>query len=127
MADTKAIAGEVRPSSLAISWSSDYHFEWDERPEEYVRHGLVGWGRSRRLARAEDRATAFKGYLGVQHYDPVRWRVAGDVRSVFFLSLFMANQTISLRTYPSVGAALAELRRFHDTLRPARHVTESNC
>lgn len=82
-------------------------------------HGLVGWGRSRRLARAEDRAVAFKAYLGVQHDDPARWHGSGPARSVFFLSLFLANRTVTLRTYPTLGAALVELRRFHAALRPA--------
>jgi hypothetical protein len=103
---------------LAISWSRDYHFEWDNFPEEYVAHGLVGWGRSRRLARAEDAGVAFKAYLGVQHDDPARWQIAGDARSIFFLSLFIANRTVTLRTYSTMGAALAELRRFHAALHP---------
>jgi hypothetical protein len=119
MADAKLEIDDPRRSSLAVRWSADYHSEWDERPEEYLLHGLVGWGRSRRLARAEDRAAAFKAYLGVQHDDPARWHIAGDARSVFFLSLFMANRTINLRTFTSMGAALAELRRFHRSLCPA--------
>jgi hypothetical protein len=111
--------GASHEQPLAIRWSADYHAEWDKRPEAYVEHGLLGWGRSRRLARVEDRSFAFKAYLGVQHYDPARWHVDGDARSVFFLSLFVANRTVTLRTYPTMSAALAELRRFHSTLCPA--------
>lgn len=101
---------------LAIRWSAAYRPEWDEDPAAYVAHGVVGWGRSRRLARAEDPARAFKAYLGVQHYDPGRYHLAGEPRSVFFLSLFLAGRTITLRTFPTVAAALAELRHFHARL-----------
>lgn len=103
-------------SELIIAWSSAYHPAWDNAPSAYVEHGIVAWGRSRRLARAADPAVAFKAYLGVQHDDPARWHGAGEPRAVFFLSLFRAGQTVSLRTYPTVPLALAELRAFHARL-----------
>jgi hypothetical protein len=101
---------------LAIRWSAAHRPEWDEDPAAYVAHGVVGWGRSRRLARAEDAARAFKAYLGVQHFDPARHYLAGEPRSVFFLSLFLAGRTVTLRTFPTLPAALAELRGFHARL-----------
>lgn len=104
------------PSELQIAWSGAYHAEWDDTPAAYVEQDVVGWGRSRRLARASDPAVAFKAYLGVQHDDPARWHVAGEPRAVFFLSLFVAGRTVSLRTFPTMGAALTELRAFHARL-----------
>ena len=103
-------------SSLAIQWSQDYHTEWDAQPEEYVLHGLVGWGRSRRLARIEDPARAFKAYLGVQHDDPSRWNLTGSERSLYFLSLFLNHRTVALRTYTTLAAALDAIWRFHEQL-----------
>jgi hypothetical protein len=45
----------------------------------------------------------------VQHWDPSRWNLPGEDRSVFFLSLFRDNRTLALRTYPTIPAALAAL------------------
>jgi hypothetical protein len=115
-------AGELAPTyaaapqGLTLRWSEIYRPAWDGTPAAYVEHGIVGWGRSRRLARAQDPARAFKAYLGVQHYDPARWHVAGAPRATFFLSLFLAGRTIALRTFPTLGDALAELRAFHGRL-----------
>jgi hypothetical protein len=103
-------------SDLTVRWSAAYHPEWDDTPDAYVAHGVVAWGRSRRLARAEDTARAFKAYLGVQHYDPARWHVPGEPRAVFFLSLFHRGRTVTLRTFPTRAAALAALRDFHARL-----------
>ncbi len=100
-------------SSLLIVWSPIYRSEWDDTPEAYLAHGVVRWGRSRRLAKAEDARRAFKGYLGVQHYDPRRWHGAGEPRATFFLSLFIANRTLALHTYATLAEARAELGRFH--------------
>ena len=119
MADSRSVDSAGRRASLAIQWSREYDSTWDDRPEEYVARGVVGWGRSRRLARAEDRTLDFKAYLGVQHHDPARWHACGDTRAVFFLSLFVSNRTVTLRTYPTIKDALAELGRFHDALRRA--------
>lgn len=101
---------------LTIAWSSAYHPEWDTAPSAYVEHGIASWGRSRRLARAADPAVAFKAYLGIQHNDPSRWHRAGKPHAVFFLSLFLAGRTVTLHTFPTMPAALAELRAFHARL-----------
>ena len=101
---------------LRIHWSPIYNPAWDDTPEAYVEHSLVAWGRSRRLARCEDPRLYFKAYLGVQHYDPARWHVAGEPRTRYFLSLFLAGRTLSLRTYPTLAAALAALHAFHSSL-----------
>lgn len=119
MAKSETDLKESRSPALAITWSRDYHSDWDARPEAYIEHGLVACGRSRRLARAEDRAVAFKAYVGVQHDDPARWHLPGQDRSVFFLSLFIANRTVSLRTYSTMVEACTALRSFHAALRPA--------
>lgn len=113
--DSGAIPDD-KAAGLSMSWSSAYHPEWDATPQAYVAHGVAGWGRSRRLARAEDPARGFKAYLGVQHYDPARWHVVGEPRAVFFLSLFYHGRTVALRTFPTLPAALAELRGFHARL-----------
>ena len=105
------------PSGLTITWSPVYHPEWDNAPSAYVEHGIVGWGRTRRLARADDPTVAFKAYIGIQHDDPARWHGAGAPRAVFFLSLFLARRTIALRTFPTMPALLAELHAFYARLR----------
>jgi hypothetical protein len=107
---------ESPTSGLILHWSAAYQPAWDATPGAYTAHGIVGWGRSRRLARAEDRAVALKAYLGVQHDDPSRWQVAGEPRTVFFLSLFLASRTIALRTFATLPEALAELHAFHARL-----------
>lgn len=101
---------------LTYEWSAIYHPEWDAAPEEYVECGLVGWSHSRRLARIEDPARAFKAYLGVQHFDPCRWNLPGEPATKFFLSLFVRQRTVALRTYPTLAEARAELVRFHASL-----------
>ena len=102
--------------SLAIVWSPIYRPEWDDEPDKYVTHGVVGWGRSRRLARAEDAARRFKAYLGAQHFDPARYGLAGPAQAKFFVSLFVGGRTITLRTYPTLRAAREALERFHAAL-----------
>ena len=104
------------PDGLTFRWSPAYQTEWDETPRAYVDAGVVGIGRSRRLAKAEDRQRAFKAYLGVQHWDPSRWNLPGEERAVFFLSLFRDNRTLALRTYPTIPAALAALHDAWNTL-----------
>ena len=64
---------------LTLRWSPVYQPQWDETPQAYVDAGIVGVGRSRRLARAEDRQRGFKAYLGIQHWDPSRWNLPGDL------------------------------------------------
>jgi len=97
------------PDGLTVRWSFVYQPQWDETPQAYVDAGIVGVGRSRRLARAEDRQRGFKAYLGIQHWDPSRWNLPGEERAVFFLSLFRDNHTLALRTYPTIFAALTVL------------------
>ena len=105
--------------TLSIEWSVSYRPEWDATPEAYVAAGVVGWGRSRRLARVDDPTVRFKAYLGVQHDDPARWHAGGDPRTVFFASFFLDGRTVTLRTYSTMAAALAALRHFHNDLAPA--------
>ena len=97
------------PDGLTLRWSPVYQPQWDETPQAYVDAGVVGVGRSRRLAKAVDAQRAFKAYLGVQHWDPSRWNLPGEDRAVFFLSLFRDNRTQVLRTYSTVPAARAAL------------------
>jgi hypothetical protein len=104
-------------TDLRITWSPAYRAAWDDTPEAYLAHGVVAWGRSRRLARFEDARRAFKGYLGVQHADPARWHGAGEPRTVYFVSLFLLGRTVTLRTFPTLAAALDEARRFHAAVR----------
>jgi hypothetical protein len=111
---SQPVPGE--PAGLRITWSSAYRPAWDDTPEAYLAHGVVAWGRSRRLARFEDARRAFKGYLGVQHADPARWHGAGEPHTVYFVSLFLLGRTVALRTFPTLGGALGEARRFHAAL-----------
>jgi hypothetical protein len=107
----------VQPEhALTLVWSTAYRPAWDATPEAYIEGGVVGWSRSRRLARAEDASASFKAYVGVQHYDPSRWHVAGAPRAVFFVSFFQGGRTLALRTFPTMDVALAELRRVHAAL-----------
>lgn len=117
-ADAPDPASISPPSSagLIIAWSAAYRQHWDLTPSAYQEHGVVGWGRSRRLARAHDASRAFKAYLGVQHSDPARWHLAGEPRAVFFLSLFLDGRTVTLRTFPTLPDALVALQDFHSRL-----------
>lgn len=102
--------------TLSIVWSPVYRPEWDDAPEEYVASGIVCRGRSRRLARAEDPTRRFKAYLGVQHFDPARYGLAGEAQAKFFVSLFVAGRTISLRTFSTLHEAREALERFWSRL-----------
>jgi hypothetical protein len=72
----------------------------------------VQWGRSRRLGLF--REGEIKAYLGVQHVDPTRagWAIVDEPQARFFISAFLACQTVTLRTFPTVGEALSFLRDF---------------
>jgi len=105
---------------MEIEWAAWYRSAWDERPDQYVEAGVVAWGKSRRLAKARDEQLGLKAYLGAQHFDPGRWSLPGEPSARFFLSLFVHNRTVSLRTYPTITSALAALASFHDTLRTQR-------
>jgi hypothetical protein len=106
----------ARMAGYSIVWSPIHHPAWDENPREYVEAGFVAWGRSRRLARVTDPSVAFKAYLGVQHFDPSRWMLPGEPTAKFFLSLFVAGRTVSMRTFPTVREALAALDTFYAML-----------
>ena len=89
-----------------IEWHHEYRPEWDGDPERYVAHDLVGWGKSRRLGLLK--LGRYKAYLGVQHVDPERpgWRIVDEPQARFFASLFVDGACVTLRTFPSMGAAL---------------------
>jgi len=121
-AATHATADGVAANELRYAWSTIYTPAWDDNPGVYVEHGLVAWGYSRRLAKvvAESPATgqrAFKAYLGVQHYDPGRWDVAGEPRAAFFLSIFLDGRTLALHTYPTMAQARTALESAHRRIR----------
>ena len=101
---------------LQSDWSSTYHPEWDSDPEQYLRHGLLKWGHSRRLARFDDHLHEFKAYLGVHHSDPAAWGATGSAQVRFFLSLFVSGQTVALHTYDTLAEARAALAAFHQRL-----------
>jgi hypothetical protein len=101
---------------MEIAWAACYRPEWDGRPERYVAEGVVAWGYSRRLAKAHDDRLGLKAYIGVQHFDPSRWSLPGESSARFFLSLFLHGRTVSLRTHPTIEAALAALVSFQRAL-----------
>jgi hypothetical protein len=105
---------DVRPrSGLHLTWSSIYHPEWDWTPHAYVAAGLVGWGRSRRLAKAHDLQAGFTSYLGIQHFDPAHWNLPGIPSAKFFASFLVRRRTVALHTYPTMDQALAAVQEFH--------------
>ncbi len=104
------------PSELAFAWSSIYHRDWDDTPEAYVSAGLVGWGRSRRLARVDDPALALRAYLGVRHFDPSMWNLTGEATATFFLSIRVQGQTLWLRIFPTMRDTLAALHAAHEEM-----------
>jgi hypothetical protein len=97
-----------------IEWHREYRPEWDGRPDEYERHGIVGWGRSRRLGLFRDER--HKAYLGVQHVDTgsLGWRSASDPYARFFFSLFQGKVCQTLQTYQTMDACLAALSSLLD-------------
>ena len=100
-----------------MRWSAERRPEWDATPAAYVEAGVVGWGRSRRMGKYLDAALRLKAYVGVQHYDPARWHVAGEPQAKFFLSLFLNGRTVTLRTFPTMTQALAALGEFREQVR----------
>ena len=101
---------------LTLQWSPLYNRAWDTNPAAYLQAELVGWGRSKRLARASDPPRGFVAYLGVQHSDPSRWGRLGEPRTVFFLSLLVGGRTITLRTYATFAEAWDALTAFYQWL-----------
>jgi hypothetical protein len=61
---------------LEAQWSTIYHPDWDNSPQQYLDSGLLMWGHSRRLARFDDHVHGFKAYIGVYHSDPSQWGAA---------------------------------------------------
>jgi hypothetical protein len=112
-------AGGNQPAmqpTFTIAWAPHYQAEWDEDPARYVAAGVVAWGHSRRLARVDDPARAFKAYLGVRHAEPRVWGSDDAPYTRFFLSLFLHGRTITLRTFATMPEALAALHAFYATL-----------
>lgn len=95
-----------------VEWHQEYRREWDAEPGEYSESGVVQWGRSRRLGFLT-RGTV-KAYIGVQHVDPGRagWAIVDKPQARFFLSLFVSGRVITLRTFPTMDAALDVLAAF---------------
>jgi hypothetical protein len=95
-----------------ISWHGEYRTEWDGSPEEYAAHGMVQWGRSRRLGLFK--LGVVKAYLGVQHVDPGKpgWEFVGEPQTRFFLSIFMSGRCITLRTFLTLDGALDALEGY---------------
>lgn len=110
--------GDVNEADAdGMRWSAERRPEWDATPGAYVEAGVVEWGRSRRLGKFVDETLRLKAYTGVQHYDPARWYVAGEPQAKFFLSLFLNGRTVTLRTFPTLPAALAALGEFREQVR----------
>lgn len=95
--------------ALQFHWSPLYDPEWNAAPNRYVEAGVVAWGRSRRLARVDVPAYAFKSYLGIQAWDPRRWNLPGAPEAKFFLSTFAHGHTLAMRTFPRCDLALDAL------------------
>jgi hypothetical protein len=95
-----------------IEWGAAYMPDWDNTPDEYASAGVVPWGRSRRLGML--REGRVKAYLGVQHMDPslAGWESVEEPSTRFFVSLFVDGRVVTLRTFPTMGAALARLGEF---------------
>jgi hypothetical protein len=101
---------------LIFSWSAVYRPAWDATPAAYVEHGIVGWGRSRRLVKIEDPACTFTSFVGIQHFDPSRWHLDGAPVAKVFASFFVGGRTVGLHTYATMDEALAAVREFHSRL-----------
>jgi hypothetical protein len=106
----------VSDDLLQAHWSQTYRPEWDVDPEQYLRHGLLEWGHSRRLARFDDQPHAFKAYIGIHHSDPATWGAIGQARVRYFLSLFISGKTVAMHTYDTIEEARAALTAFHQRL-----------
>jgi hypothetical protein len=106
----------VPDDMLQAHWSTIYHPEWDADPEQYLRSGLLSWGRSRRLVRFDDRLYEFKAYIGIHHSDPSTWGATGPARVRYFLSFFVSGQTVALHTFDTLAEARTALATFHRQL-----------
>lgn len=99
-----------------MRWSAVYTSAWDMTPDAYVDAGLVGWGRTRRLLRADDRRLGMKAYIGVRHSDPAQWGGQSEPHATYFLSVLLGKRTLFLRSCPTIPAALDLLRATHGRL-----------
>jgi hypothetical protein len=99
------------PTELPISWSANYHPEWDETPEAYLQARIVAPTRSRRLGRYSDPQRGRKGYIGVYHQAGYQ---SGAGRTRFFLSLFVRQHTLGLRSHATMQDLLMALAAFHE-------------
>jgi hypothetical protein len=106
----------VSDDLLQAHWSTIYRPEWDADPEQYLRAGLLKWGRSRRLARFDDNLHSFRAYIGVHHADPSAWGATGPASVRYFLSLFVSGRTVALHTYDTLAEAHTALSTFHGQL-----------
>jgi len=90
----------------AITWNQAYRPEWDTTPDLYAEHGLVPWGKSKRLGLL--RVGKLKAYVGVQHIDPSLpgWAIVEAPETRFFVTLLASNRTVGLRTFYSMRDAL---------------------
>jgi hypothetical protein len=95
-----------------VHWSEHYQSEWDDEPERYVEFGVVGLGRSRRLGLLK--LDGCKAYLGVQHIDPSKpgWGIFDRPQTRYFVSMFVADQCVALRTAGTLHGALDVLSAF---------------
>src|SRR4051794_13098320 len=92
-----------------INWHLEYRPAWDHDPGRYLEAGVVDWGKSRRLGMIS--VANLKAYLGVQHIDPSKpgWGFVAGPEARFFVSIFVSGQVITLRTFPTLNAALEML------------------
>ena len=97
-------------TELPITWSANYHSEWDETPETYLQARIVAPTRSRRLGRYSDPRRERKGYIGVYHQAGY---LESEGHTRFFLSLFVRKHTLGLRSYARMQDLLAVLDAFH--------------
>lgn len=105
---------EVSALRALIVWHREYRAEWDAAPHEYAEHGVVQWGKSRRLGML--RQGRVKVYLGVQHVDPGKpgWAIVDAPTARFFVSVFLSGRVLTLRTYPTMHEALDMVASFLD-------------
>jgi hypothetical protein len=103
---------EVSTLRALVEWHREYRPEWDAAPGEYVEHGVVRWGKSRRLGLL--RQGRVKVYLGVQHVDPGKpgWAIVDAPTARFFVSVFLSGRVLTLRTYPDMHEALDLVASF---------------
>jgi hypothetical protein len=95
--------GSVR---YQVTWNASYNRDWDDLPERYLEHGIVAWGKSRRLGHLE--IGRYKAYIGIQHVDPGNsgWEMVESPSARFFGSLFIDGKVVSLRTFSRISEVI---------------------